>query len=148
MMNHIKKNLIQEVKIETAKKVDTLDVTTKKENGFLIELLKDNLKTVAYLTAAKPGAFKGYHEHTVRASRYICIKGKMKIILYINGQRKEYILSAGNPKRLYIPPHIPTGLENIGNEEAWLINFPIPYYDPDLKDEQIDYTREEIEKKT
>ena len=139
---------VTEVKLEDVKKVMTFDVASKQENGFLVELLKEGEKTAAYLTAAKPGAFKGYHEHTVRASRYVCIKGMMKIILYVggaNGKREEHILSADAPKRLFIPPHIPTGLENIGDEEAWLVNFPDPYYDPSLKDEQIDYTKEEME---
>lgn len=140
-------NSIKKVKLENAKKVITYDVDTGEENGFLIELLKDGRKTVAYLTAAKPGAFKGYHEHKIRASRYICIKGKMKIIVYVDGKRKEYILSADNPQRLYIPPHVPTGLENIDKkQESWLVNFPIPPYDPELTDEQIDYSREEIER--
>lgn len=140
-------HLITEVKIEEVKKVLTYGVASREENGFLVELLKDNDKTVAYLTATKPGAFKGYHEHTARASRYVCLKGIMRIILCVNGKRQEHVLSADKPQRLTIPPHTPTGLENIGSEEAWLVNFPIPYYDPNLKDEQIDYTREEIEQK-
>ncbi len=46
--------------IVDAKKVTTYD-HGQKENGFLIELYKDGDKTTAYLTAATPGAFKGYH---------------------------------------------------------------------------------------
>jgi dTDP-4-dehydrorhamnose 3,5-epimerase len=136
---------MNKVKLEDAKKVTTYDVDTKDENGFLIELMKDGKKTTAYLTVAKPGAFKGYHEHKVRASRYVCVKGKVKVILYADKKRQEYILSDDRPQRLFIPPRIPTGLENIGGREAWLINFPLPAYDPELKDEQIDYTRKEIE---
>lgn len=129
---------------EIAKKVVTFDAD-KKENGFLIELYNDNNKTIAYLTAAKPGAFKGYHLHRVRAARYVCIRGKMRIILYKNKQREEHILDADIPTRLFIPPNIATGLENIGDEEAWLINYPDPAYDPNLKDEQVEYTQEELE---
>lgn len=139
-------NTIQQVKTEEAKKVATFALSGE-ENGFLIELLKEGNKTAAYLTATKPGAFKGYHEHTVRASRYVCIKGTMKIILYVEGKREEHILTSNPPMRLFIPPHVSTGLENIGDEEAWLINFPDPYYDPSLTDEQIDYTEEELQKK-
>jgi hypothetical protein len=40
---------------------------------------------------------------------------------------------------------VATGLENIGTEEAWLINYPDPPYDPSLKDEQVEYTKEELE---
>ena len=129
-----------------AKKVTTYD-HDQKENGFLIELYKDGDKTTAYLTAAAPGAFKGYHLHRVRAARYVCIRGKMKIILYRPGtkEREEFILDASIPQRLFIPKDIATGLENIGTEEAWLINYPDPAYDPALIDEQVEYTKEELE---
>lgn len=135
------------IKLEDAKKVTTYDVDTKQVNGYIIELFKDGRKTTVYLSAIAPGGFKGYHEHKIRAGRYVCLKGKVKIILYVKGKREEHILSADKPQRLYIPPHVPNGLQNIGNEEAWLINFPSPAYDPDLEGEQIDYTREEMEKR-
>lgn len=139
------------VKTEPAKKVTTFD-HAKNENGFLIELYKDKEtgeKTEAYLTAALPGAFKGYHLHRVRAARYVALKGKMKITTYENdGQqwhKTETILDAANPQRMFIPKDVATGLENIGDEEAWLINYPDPAYDPSLVDEQVEYTQEELE---
>lgn len=132
------------VKVEDAKKVLTYDLSGN-ENGFLVELFREDRFTLSYLTCAKPGAFKGYHLHRVRAARYMCVKGTMKIILYVNGVREEHILSAENLKRLYIPKDVPTGLENIGTEDAWLVNLPDPAYDPDLKDEQVDFTQEELD---
>ena len=134
--------MITDVIENTAKKVVTYDLGGK-ENGWLMELFKDGDKTAAYLSAALPGAFKGYHLHRVRAARYVCLKGTMKIILYINGNREEHELTPG--KTLTIPKNIPTGLLNAGDEEAWLINYPDPPYDPSLKDEQVDYTQEELE---
>lgn len=135
---------------EPAKKVTTYDHSGQ-ENGFLIELFKDKEtgeRTEAYLTAAKPGAFKGYHLHRVRAARYVAVKGKMKITTYEHNGEKwektETILDATNPTRMFIPKDIATGLENIGDEEAWLINYPDPSYDPNLKDEQVEYTEEEL----
>ena len=136
--------MINKIKIEPAKKVKTFDLENE-ENGFLTELFKDKDKTVFYLSTTKPGAFKGYHLHRVRAARYVCIKGKMKIIIYQNKKRQEFILDAQNPQRLFIPKNTATGLENIGDEEAWLINYPDPAYDPKLKDEQVEYTQEELE---
>ena len=139
---------ITELKIEPTKKVKTFDHSGK-ENGWLMELYKDGEKTTAYLTAALPGAFKGYHLHRVRAARYVAVKGQMKITCYENKggkwQPTEFILSADNPQRLFIPKNVATGLENIGSEEAWLINYPDPAYDPSLKDEQVEYTKEELE---
>ncbi len=135
--------MIKEIKLEPAKKVITYDHQGK-ENGFIIEFFKDGDKTVVYLSAIKPGAFKGYHLHRVRAGRFICIKGKVKIITYQNGRRQEYILDATSPQRLFIPNNIANGWENIGEEEAWLINYPDPAYDPKLKDEQVEYTEEKL----
>lgn len=140
---------ITKIYSEEAKKVTTHDHTGG-ENGFLIELYKDGDITTHYLTAATPGAFKGYHLHRVRGAQYCVIKGKMKIILYVHQndawERQEHILDGSKPSRLFIPPDIATGLENIGNEEAWLINYPDPAYNPELKDEQVEYTQEELEK--
>ncbi len=136
---------INKVKEEKYKKVKTYDFETKKENGFLIEMFKDGNKTDVYLSCAKPGAFKGYHLHKVRAARYVCLKGKMKIILYVNGNREEHILTPENLKRLYIPAMIPTALQNIGDEDGWLVNYPNPAYNPDLKGEQVDFTQEELD---
>ncbi|HUQ85156.1 MAG TPA: hypothetical protein VM077_02430 [Candidatus Limnocylindrales bacterium] len=139
------------VKIENVKKVKTLDHAGS-ENGFLIELFKDKEtgeKTEAYLTAAFPGAFKGFHLHRVRAARYVALKGKMKITTYEHDGQSwiptETILDSENPTRMFIPKDVATGLENIGTEEAWLVNYPDPAYDPSLKDEQVEYTKEELE---
>ena len=136
--------MIDAVATEPAKRVPTYD-SSGAENGWLTELYKDGGKTIAYLTAAKPGAFKGYHLHRVRAARYVCIRGRMRIILYVDGERQEHVLDASQPRRLFIPANVATGLENIGDEEAWLINYPDPPYNPSLKDEQVEYTQEELE---
>ena len=142
------KKHMSNVTTEPVKKVTTHDHSGE-DNGFLIELYKDNDKTIAYLTAATPGSFKGYHLHRVRAARYVCIKGKMTIITYEleNGKwvRTETKLNAENPTRMFIPKDVATGLQNTGDEEAWLINYPDPAYDPSLTDEQVEYTQEELE---
>lgn len=142
--------MIDKIKFATVKKVITYNLQGKK-NGWLMELFKDqqtNTKTEVYLSATLAGAFKGFHLHRVRAARYICLKGTMKIIAYqyINRhwQKSEYILESGKAARLFIPKNIATGLENIGDEEAWLVNYPDPAYDPALKDEQVEYTEEEL----
>lgn len=141
------------VQKEPAKRVTTVDHSGR-ENGWLVELYKDGAKTTAYLTAATVGAFKGYHLHRVRAARYVCVRGRMRIVLYTMGDvengktawvRQEHILDAASPERLFIPKDVATGLENIGEEEGWLINDPDPAYDPELKDEQVEYSQAELE---
>src|ERR1700722_13415727 len=103
---------ITKVTTQDAKKVLTYD-SAGKQNGWLMELYKDKetgQKTEAYLTAALPGAFKGYHLHRVRAARYVAVKGKMKISTYSheNGKwvKTENILEAGIPQRMFIPKNV------------------------------------------
>ena len=129
--------------MEKAKIVQTNDIGGN-PNGFLMELQKKGKYTSCYLTSVDPGAFKGYHLHRIRESNYVCIKGKVKVILYTKNGREEYIMSQGD--KLNIPINTPTGLTNEWKEEGWLINFPNPYYDPDLKDEQEEFAEWECEK--
>jgi dTDP-4-dehydrorhamnose 3,5-epimerase-like enzyme len=132
--------------LELAKKVITYD-SDKKPNGSLIELFKDGDKTTTYLSTISPGKLKGYHLHKVREANYICLKGEVKIILYMENGRQEYLLSAKRPERLHIPANVPTALYNPGKSEAWIINDPSPAYDPSLKGEQVEYTEAECESK-
>lgn len=136
--------MLERLRREPCKKVITVD-SSGAPNGFLIELYKDGAKTTLYLTAAFPKAFKGFHFHVIRSSYYVCVRGKMKITV-VEGQKKvEHILDGSVPERLYLPPSVWIGLENIGDEEAWLVNFPDPPYDPALRSEQQEKTPAEIQ---
>lgn len=136
--------------MQTAKKVYTQNPSGK-DNGWLMELYKQGEKTLAYLTAIYPKAFKGFHLHRVRTSNYVCLRGIIKITLWEfnkNGvvgrmwEQEEHILHSG--EKLDIPTNIAIGLKNIGEEEAWLVNMPNPAYDPDLKDEQVEYSESDL----
>lgn len=132
------------ISLDLAKKVITKDHSGK-ENGFLVELAKDGNLTTVYLSACAPGSFKGFHLHKVRTANYVCIRGKVKVITYTNGVRQETILDSALPERMNIPTMVPTGLSNEWEEEAWIVNTPDPAYDPELKDEQIEYTQEQLD---
>lgn len=129
--------------MKKAKIVKTFDLN-KKENGYLIELQKSGNLTTSYMTVAYPGAFKGYHLHKVREANYTCIKGRVDILLYTLNGMEIHTLEVGD--QLYIPTYTPTGLDNKYEEEAWIVNHPNPPYDPEFKDEQVDYTLEDLAK--
>ncbi|MDO8512672.1 MAG: WxcM-like domain-containing protein [bacterium] len=137
--------MIEQITKESCKRVTTYVTGTKEPNGHLIELYKDGDKTVTYLTVALPGAFKGYHLHNQRQSHYVCLRGKVKITIVEGKQKVEHILDSATPERLLLPTNVYIGIENIGTEEVWLINFPHPAYDPTIKGEQEDKTPAEIE---
>ena len=139
---------IENLILSNAKKITTFD-KNKNENGYLMELFKEGDNTLSYLTAINPGCFKGYHLHKVREANYVCIKGKVKIILYDiqNKIKEEIILDSTTPQSLHIPINIATGLENVCDEEVQIINHPKPPYNPRHLEmqEQVEYTKEELE---
>ena len=135
--------MLERIRREPCKKATTAD-SAGALNGFLIELYKDGPKTTVYLTAAFPKAFKGYHLHTVRESHIVCLKGRMKISIVEGSQRVEHVLDGAAPERLLIPTGVWIGYENVGDEEAWMLNFPRPAYDPVLQAEQREKTQHEI----
>lgn len=135
--------MIERVRREPCRRVTTQG-SDGGPNGFLIELYKDGPKTTLYLTAAYPKAFKGYHLHTVRSSHLVCLKGRMKISVVEDAQMVTHVLDGSAPERLFIPVNVWIGYENIGEEDAWMLNFPDPPYDPRLVEEQREKTRSEI----
>lgn len=134
-------------RLDPCKRVITKNLNNQ-SNGTLTEVYKDGEKTLVYMTSVKSGFSKGYHLHRIRAARYFPILGKVKIVLWIPGhpesEKEEYILDSANPQTLYIPKNVATLLLNEGDFEAFFINFPDPAYDPKLKDEQVEYTEEEL----
>ena len=115
-----------------------------KVNGWLMELQKDGDKTTAYITAVIPGGFKGYHLHRIRVANYVCLRGEVDIVTFHwnNGwEEKRTTLRFG--QELTIPVNVPTGLFNLGDEDAWIANFPSPPYDP-LVQEQVEYTLHDL----
>ena len=136
--------MLEDIRREPCKKVTTADARGN-ANGFLIELYKEGERTTLYLTAAYPKAFKGYHLHTIRSSHYVCLKGTMRITVVADRRRVEHILDGSIPERLFIPTNVWIGFENIGEGEAWLLNYPHPPYDPSLKGEQGEKTPAEIQ---
>ena len=133
--------------IEDAKVVTTYDAAHT-VNGSLKELYKDGNKTVVYMTSVTPGGTKGYHLHRVRAARYFPVLGTVKIVLWRPGtpesEKEVHVLHSEKPQRLFIPKDVATLLVNDSDSEAFFINFPDPAYDPELKDEQVEYTEEEL----
>ena len=117
-----------------------------KENGYLVELAKDGDKTTAYLTVTRPGAFKGYHLHLRRTGNFVVLRGKVKVTIVKEGEKKEIILEEANPQRITIPTMAYAGIQNIGDVDAWMMNFPQPAYDPSDKGEQQDMSPEEMER--
>ena len=146
--------MIDEMSTGSPRSASPRTTTPATENGWLIELYKDGAQDhrlpdgrdararsrATICTACAPLATSACAGACGSSStRCASADGETR------WQREEHMLDASTPQRLFIPKDVATGLENIGDEEGWLINYPDPAYDPDLKDEQVEYTQAELE---
>ncbi len=115
------------------------------ETGSILEIIKRGNTTVMYIVTINPGVFKGYHLHQKRTNTFFCLQGELYMTWKINGKMENGVLLSSIPERLIIPPNIPIGVENKGSQDALLICYTEPAFNPDEKDEQISLTREEVE---
>ncbi len=106
------------------------------ERGYLIEVLrsdfiKEEIKHIHFSTS-KPNAFRGKHYHKRKVEWFCVIKGVAKLTLEdINTKEtKELILSDENPSSVEIQPYIAHTLQNIGNDDMYLLSIVNEVFNP------------------
>ena len=113
-------------------------------NGFLVPIYNVNESIFpagmapqqVYLTVISPNKIKGPHLHYIRTGYFTCIKGNARIVLktdlgyevYYSGEDYEFL-------SVIIPVGIPAALQNIGEDEAYVLNMPTPAWTPAMNDE-------------
>lgn len=121
--------------VKPCKKVITKDPKSGKPNGFLVEIVSakdgwtEHIEGQVYMTTVLPGVFKGFHIHRKKIDHFTCIKGNVFVVTYEDGKYKEYPSGLDNLYTVKVPPGIPHGLYNYGDEEAYVINYAYPPYD-------------------
>lgn len=92
-----------------------------------------------YLTVVNKGTIKGPHLHYIRTGFFTCIKGNIKIITKENGIYCEYFSGEShNYLSVIINTGTPAVIQNIGDEDAFVLNMPSPAWTPVMKDEYTD----------
>ena len=122
-------------------------VTKNKEglsNGWLVPIFNvhDNLIDEAqyprqvYLTVIAPGQVKGPHLHLKRWGLFTCIRGNAKIVIRTNLGYEEYLTGADYDfASVQVPAGVPAALQNIGDEDAYMLNMPSPAWHVNDQDE-------------
>ena len=123
-------------------------ITTKGEdgrpNGSLIPIWNaheavlpdDRPPKQVYLTICAPRARKGPHLHLKRWGYFTCIRGNVRIVVR-SGDRYEAAFSGDDHgyATIEVPAGCPALIENVGDEEAYVLNMPSPAWRPDDVDE-------------
>jgi len=122
-------------------------VTRNKEgkiNGWLLPIYNINDGLIAleqhpkqvYLTVVAPKEIKGPHLHLKRWGLFTCIKGNIKIVVKTSEGYKEFFTGEDYEfATIQVPAGVPAALQNIGHEEAYVLNMPSPAWREDDQDE-------------
>jgi UDP-2-acetamido-2,6-beta-L-arabino-hexul-4-ose reductase len=110
------------------------------ERGWLVEILradevKEEMKQI-YFSTSKPNAIRGNHYHKHKVEWFSVVKGKAKLVLEDNEskEREELILLDDTPAIVKIPPNISHAIQNIGDDEMYLIVIVNEVFNPDDAD--------------
>ena len=126
-----------EIETASCRRIATNDALGR-QNGSVLELVKEENRTRAYITTVLPGKSKGYHLHKIRSCTFVVLKGAVRFIFLRDGRRTHIDASETEPRRVHVPPGVFTGICNLGDCEAWIFNYSDPPYDPAQHDEQVD----------
>jgi mannose-6-phosphate isomerase-like protein (cupin superfamily) len=89
-----------------------------------------------YLTVCSRGARKGPHLHYHRWGYFTCVRGNVRIVARVAGQYvSAHTGEAYAFQTVEVPAGVPAMIENVGDEDAYVINTPSPAWRPDEPDE-------------
>lgn len=114
------------------------------ENGWLVPIFNVHDGVIdaerhpqqVYLTVIAPGEVKGPHLHRKRWGLFTCIRGNAKVIVRTEQGYEEYLTGEDHEfATIQVPAGVPAALQNIGKEEAYVLNMPSPAWHQDDRDE-------------
>ena len=89
-----------------------------------------------YLTVIAPRQIKGPHLHYVRTGCFTCIKGNARFVLKTkSGYEEVYSGEDYDFRTAIVPTGVPAALQNLGDDEAFVLNMPNPAWTPNMNDE-------------
>jgi len=89
-----------------------------------------------YLTVIAPREVKGPHLHLKRWGLFTCIRGNAKIVVRTENGYEEFLTGEDYQfATIQVPAGLPAALQNIGDEEAYILNMPSPAWRVDDQDE-------------
>lgn len=122
--------------------------------GWLTELFREDelpsgfRPAMAYVSFTRPGIARGPHEHVDQSDGFAFLDGSYRLYLWENrkGQPAQTVrLEVGrcNPVAVFVPPGVAHAYKNIGECDAFVINFPDRLYAGWGRKDPVDEIRHE-----
>lgn len=122
--------------------------------GWLIETFRDDElpegfePTMGYISLTHPGVARGPHEHKDQTDGFVFLSGKFRLYLWEHRQGSDpqvLTMDVGeeNPIFVTVPPGVVHAYKNIGDGDAFVLNFPDQLFMGWGKKERVDEIRHE-----
>lgn len=122
--------------------------------GWLTELFRiDELPegfrpAMSYLSVTHPGVARGPHEHVDQTDGFAFLDGAYRLFLWENREgleNREVQIDVGSdaPTLVIVPPGVVHAYKNVGDRDAFVLNFPDRLYAGWGKTEAVDEIRHE-----
>lgn len=90
-----------------------------------------------YFSTVYPGVVKGWHRHAEMTLNYVCVHGRIKLVLFddrddspTRGEIMERFLGPDDYSLVQIPPGVWNGFKGMGSEPAIVANCSTHPHDP------------------
>jgi len=90
-----------------------------------------------YFSQVMPGAIKAWHIHKVMDLNYVCVVGRIKMVLYddragslTKGELMEIFIGPENYQRVHVPHGVWNGFKGVSSEPALVANCATSAHDP------------------
>ncbi|MCB8932019.1 MAG: WxcM-like domain-containing protein [Fimbriimonadaceae bacterium] len=122
--------------------------------GWLVELFRDDElpesfePTMGYLSVTHPGIARGPHEHRDQTDGFVFLSGTFELHLWENRPGREplhevHAVGEASPVFVTVPPGVVHAYRNVGETDAYVLNFPDRLYAGWGKKEPVDEIRHE-----
>ena len=120
------------------------------ERGHLVEVFREDWElynpdpAMSYYSMTYSGIVRAWHRHIEgQVDHFVCPKGRIKIGIYddrrnspTQGELNTFVVGEHNQVAVRIPGDCWHGFKAIGDEPAFLLNFPSKLYDYEEPDEE------------
>lgn len=122
--------------------------------GWLSELFREDelpggfMPAMAYLSVTHPGIARGPHEHAGQTDGFAFVSGSYELYLWENrvGRDSQHLtlqVGESHPVLVLVPPGVVHAYRNVGDSDAFVLNFPDTLYAGRGKKEPVDEIRHE-----
>ena len=122
--------------------------------GRLIELFRSDtlpdgfFPEMSYISITHPGVSRGPHEHVEQSDLFAFMDGEYELRLWDNrpgsdGWKICLRVGSENPLAVIVPQGVIHGYRNVGDRDAYVLNFPNALYAGKDRKEKVDEIRHE-----